>query len=426
MPDILVALVIDKVLVKVLVINLAPFRSSPCWEVNTVGHIAHMVLLWEVTLPNVREHLLAHPTVELTYTVHLLAGVASEGREAETLAMVVGVLATHADELVPRDAKTLWVAAHILAEESLVEVIVTSWNWSVNGIKRRGTNQLKSLVEAQSVLLDIVAKALQVAKGSMTLVAVIDILLDTQLLQSQHTSDTEQNLLLQTVLPVTTIERVSDRLVVLRVHVIVSIEEIQLNTPHVYLPYISMYHVVGVRHVHNHRVAVLVKYTLNGQGVKVLGIVVGNLLTVHAQRLLEVTKAIEETYGAEIHVAVRSLLQIIAGKHTKTTGVDFQNLVQTILHAEVSYRWTLGIRLHVHVFTEHLIDFLHPCHGVLLLDNGLFAVIAQVLQEQNRIGIALFVQVRVKALEQTAALVIPGPPHVVSNLVQALQFLRKA
>ena len=47
----------------------------------------------------------------------------------------------------------------------------------------------------------------------MTFIAVIDILLDTHLLQCEHTTDTEQNLLLQTVLPVTTVERVSDRTV---------------------------------------------------------------------------------------------------------------------------------------------------------------------------------------------------------------------
>ena len=79
----------------------------------------------------------------------------------------------------------------------------------MNGIETTGTNQLQSLVEGQS-LLDIVAQALQVAERSMTLVAVIDILLDTESLQQQHTTDTEQDFLLQSVLPVTAIQRVSD------------------------------------------------------------------------------------------------------------------------------------------------------------------------------------------------------------------------
>ena len=70
---------------------------------------------------------------------------------------------------------------------------------------------------------------------------------------------------------------------------------------------------------------------------------VSNLLTLHTQRLLEITIAGEETNSTHIHVAGRSLLQLVTSKHTKTTRVDFNHLVNTILHAEVSYRWALSI-----------------------------------------------------------------------------------
>ena len=55
------------------------------------------------------------------------------------------------------------------------------------------------------------AETLQVAESSMTLIAMINLLLNTKFLQSQDTTDTQQDLLLQAILPVTTIERVSDR-----------------------------------------------------------------------------------------------------------------------------------------------------------------------------------------------------------------------
>ena len=35
----------------------------------------------------------------------------------------------------PGDAKALWIATHVLTEESLVEVVMTSWHWSVNSIE---------------------------------------------------------------------------------------------------------------------------------------------------------------------------------------------------------------------------------------------------------------------------------------------------
>ena len=206
MPDFLVALVVHEVLVEICIIELTPLCCCPSWEVNTIGYITYVVLLWEVTLPDVREHLLAYPTMELTYAVNLLTSIASEGRETETLVVIVCILTTHTDELIPRDTKALWIATHVLAEESLVEVVVTSWNWSMNSIERRSTNQLESLVEVQAILLDVIAETLQVAECSMTLIAVINLLLDAEFLQSQDTTDTQQDFLLQAILPVTTIE----------------------------------------------------------------------------------------------------------------------------------------------------------------------------------------------------------------------------
>jgi hypothetical protein len=84
----------------------------------------------------------------------------------------------------------------------------------VYGIERRSAYYLKSLLECETVL-DIVNKTLEVAESCVSLVAMIYLLCDAELLQSEDTTDTEKNLLLETVLPVTTIEGVSDRTIVL-------------------------------------------------------------------------------------------------------------------------------------------------------------------------------------------------------------------
>ena len=95
--------------------------------------------------------------------------------------------------------------------------------------------------------------------------------------------------------------------------------------------------IIHIGHVNNNGVAILVEHALDGQRVEVLSIVVSNLLAVHAERLLEVAVAIEEADGTHVNIAVRSLFHIVAGKHTQTTRVDFQHLVNTILHTEVSH-----------------------------------------------------------------------------------------
>ena len=82
MPDFLVALIAHKVLVEIGIIELAPLCGCPCWEVYTICYITHMILLWEVTLPDVREHLLAYPTVQHRAWTDLPAnGGATDGDE---------------------------------------------------------------------------------------------------------------------------------------------------------------------------------------------------------------------------------------------------------------------------------------------------------------------------------------------------------
>ena len=101
MPDFLVALVVHEVLIKICVIEFTPLCCSPSWEVNTIGYITYVVLLWEITLPDIREHLLAHPTMELTYTINLLTSVACKSRKTETLVVIVCILTAHTNELIP-------------------------------------------------------------------------------------------------------------------------------------------------------------------------------------------------------------------------------------------------------------------------------------------------------------------------------------
>ena len=257
--------------------------------------------------------------MEFRHAVNLLTSVAGEGRHTELLALIVGVRTTHADELVPGNTEFLGIATHILAKQALLEVVVTCGHWGVHGIETAGTNQFQSLVEGQSVFLDIVAQALQVAEGSMTLVAMVNILLDAEFLQQQHTSDAEQNLLFQTVLPVTAIEAVGDGLVEVGVHLIVGIEQIEFHTTHIYTPDIGMHLVVGVRHVDDERITLTVELALDGQIVEILRLVVSNLLSVHRQALCEITETIEETDGTHIDVGVGSLLHVVTGKHTQTT-----------------------------------------------------------------------------------------------------------
>ena len=88
----------------------------------------------------------------------------------------------------------------------------------------------------------------------------------------------------------------------LRVHVVVGIEQVELDTSDVHTPYKCVYLIVAIRHINDHLVAVLIQLTLDRQRVEVLCVVFGNLLSVHGKALREIAETIEETYCAEVDI----------------------------------------------------------------------------------------------------------------------------
>ena len=249
----------------------------------------------------------------------------------------------------------------------------------MDGVKTAGTHQFHSLVEREMLLLDVVAQTLQVSQCGMALVAVVDVFLDAKLLQGQYATDTEQDFLLQTVLPVAAIEAVGDGLVVVAVHLVVGVEQIELDAAHIDTPYVRVYHIISIGHVNHHRLSVLVELALNGQMGEILCLILGNLLSVHRQALREIAEAIEEAHGHHVDITVRSFLQVVASQHAETTAIDFQSGVHTILHREVGHTGTFLIGFHIHVGTEQLVDGLYALHQSLVFHDFLLAFEAQTL-----------------------------------------------
>ena len=146
----------------------------------------------------------------------------------------------------------------------------------------------------------------------------INVLLDTQFLQRQHTADTQQDLLFDTVLPVSAVELVGDLTIPFAIQLVVGIQQIQIHTADSYTPEIRFHHATRVRHLDHHVRAVRLFHLRNRQVGEVLRLVVGDLLAFRTQRLREITVAIEETDGGHIYVAVRRLLDIVARENTQT------------------------------------------------------------------------------------------------------------
>ena len=185
-----------------------------------------------------------------------------------------------------------------------------------------------------------------------------------------------------------------------------------------------MNHKVGVGYVDNHLVAVLVEHALDRQTIEVLRLVVCNLLSVHGERLREVTKAIEETNGYHVYIAVGSFLEVVTSEDTQTARVDFEYMRETKLHAEVSNGSTLGIGLHVHIFAELAVDLVHAGDDILILRELDETVVIHAAEQLDGVAVDLAPKLLVEAREEFKCLGIPRPPKVVGDLVQLLKRFR--
>ena len=187
-----------------------------------------------------------------------------------------------------------------------------------------------------------------------------------------------------------------------------------------------MYLIIHIRYVDNHRLTVLVHLLLNGQAAEVLSLVVGNLLSVHGERLREVSEAIEETYGHHIHIGVRSLLHVVTSQDSQTSRVNLKSLVQTIFHAKVSHAGTILAGLYVHIRAELLVGLVHALEDILVLGEFGKTLVGNALQHEDRVLSTLFIKGGIQAREKAAGTVIPSPPHIVSQFLQFLEFLGDA
>ncbi len=77
---------------------------------------------------------------------------------------------------------------------------------SVHCVEARCAHYLKGGVEVEMVVLYIVNQTLEVEQGCVAFVAVVELALDAEFLEHEHTADTEHVFLLDTVLPVAAVE----------------------------------------------------------------------------------------------------------------------------------------------------------------------------------------------------------------------------
>ena len=158
----------------------------------------------------------------------------------------------------------------------------------------------------------------------MSLVAVINLRIQAESTEGTDTADTEKEFLLESVLPVASVEVICNLTVLVNVCFVVSIKEIEVCSADCHLPDAGCDSTSRECHAGSYPVTILVHDRLSRNLGEVLRVILGNLVALCRKYLCEITVTVEETYCDEVHVHVAGFLKIVAGKNTETTGVDAQ------------------------------------------------------------------------------------------------------
>ncbi len=406
-------------------IETAQIRRHPRGEMHAVGDVTYVQLVLEVPGPHVAQYIFRHLAVQPRHAVDLLREVAGQHRHREALVGIVGIGLAEVDELLPRNAQHVGIVRHILTHHRLGERVVTRGNGGMGRKERRRTHHLQSLREGQATLGDEVTDALYADERGVSLVAVINLLLDAHLGQRADTAHAQQQLLLQTVLPVAAVKVERDLTILLAVGLVIGIEQEQVGTAHLTLPYARRERAARERDLYRHPVAHLVAYGRDRQLEEVLRLVCGHLTALRRELLGEVSVTVEQTHGHHRHVLVRSLLQIVARQNAQTARIYLKRRVESVLHREVSYLGALGSGFLRHVgrkLRRHRVETGEELLVVLQLVDTLYR---ELVQQRDGIAVHGVPERGIDALEQVAGILRPAPPQIARDLLQRVQARRQ-
>ena len=169
---------------------------------------------------------------------------------------------------------------------------------------------------------------------------------------------------------------------------------------------------------------------------QVLGIqqrVVLRLPVVRVNGLLEVTLAIEQADADESQPHVAGGFGVVAGQHAQPAGGDGQRLMETEFGGEIgdrilAQRRSVLVRpggFLVHVGVEGQQDLQHAPGEVRVLQPDAQFVIGDLVQNGHRVVIEVLPAARGQLLKYLLRLLVPGPPEIPRQPVQAGRQLRQ-
>ena len=259
----------------------------------------------------------------------------------------------------------------------------------------------------------------------MALVIMVDCGIETQGAQGPDSSYSEEQLLLEPVLPVPSVELVRNLLVLRDIVLKVRIEEIEVGTAHGHLPYTGAELASGHGNPDLHPGAVSVEHGFGRNLHEVLCRILRHLVALGRDTLGEIAVLVQQAYSNQVDIHVAGLLEIISGEYSEATRIDSERGVESVLHAKICDGRFRPLRLLLHIGVELPHDIVQTSYELLVLREFLVSLYADLVQYLHWIVSGLVPQAGVHALEKRLCVIIPAPPEVLAEGLETQELLRQ-
>lgn len=319
-----------------LVVEDAHLVGQPGRNVHTVGDVTDRNFFFAAVRPEAVPHATADDTMQVRNGVGAAARLEGEHRHAEGFGVIVRVDASQPHAGLDTQPEFVGERAEVFLDEAVVEPVMTGRDRRVRGEHSTGGGFPQGIVEGEPVVLDPHADDFERCERRVPLVHVNDAGVDPQGGQGTDAADPQHDLLADPGAVIAAVQPGGQLAVFVTVFRNVRVEQVQGNATDIQPPDPREDRTmpgldgdldrfpVGSDGLGHRQVGWL------GEGVLFL------LPAVLVDFLREVPLVVEQSDGDKRNPEVGGTLEVVAGQHTQTAGVNPQRLVQSEFGGEVS------------------------------------------------------------------------------------------
>src|SRR5208282_4984757 len=317
------------------IVEAAHLRSKPRGYMNAICDVAnrHGVLrLLRVKRPPHRPRNLA---VQGRHRIGAAGKFEPQDRHAELFLVVVGAHASEAHQIIVREAKLITQGPQMLFDEIGIEAVVTGRDRGVRGEDDFARNLARGGHKIHALFLHATANRLENCEAAVAFVQMKHSRRDAHGSECTEAAHAQQKFLAYAGAAIAAIEARGEIAIFRRIALHIRIQQKKIAPSDLRTPDLGADRAASCLNFDHDRFAILADRRLYGALVDVRVNILFLLPAAAVETLQEVALAVEQTYADEWNVEIGRTLDVIAGQHAESAGIDGQRFVQSEFSREI-------------------------------------------------------------------------------------------